>query len=174
VPIGELGGGEQADEKSGFVSLIWRSKWSMNQSQRRAGERVGMLWSGAADHTTHRKSLPCSLLRHVTFLPLVKTYIARYPVGAAVVANCWAGTGLPQLASTGKPYLCHYVFRSPGQYRPGAGKPAWQTIAVPSWHHHGIFINFGFSFSLDYDGKKSGYFLSFFAFIIFSHSFLRA
>jgi hypothetical protein len=78
VPIGELGGGEQADEKSGFVSLIWRSKWSMNQSQRRAGERVGMLWSGAADHTTHRKSLPCSLLRHVTFLPLVKTYIARY------------------------------------------------------------------------------------------------
>jgi len=58
--------------------------------------------------------------------------------------------------------------RSPGQYRPGAGK-----LSVPSWHHHGIFINFGFSFSLDYDGKKSGYFLSFFAFIIFSYSFLR-
>jgi len=46
-------------------------------------------------------------------------------------------------------------------------------LSVPSWHHHGIFINIVFSLSLDYGGKKSGYFLCFSAFIIFSYSFLR-
>lgn len=76
VPMGELGGG--GDEKKRFC-LIDLAQQVVDESEPEAGgrarERVGMLWSRAADHTTHRKSLPCF---GTSLLPLVKAYSARH------------------------------------------------------------------------------------------------
>lgn len=74
--MGELGGG--GDEKKRFC-LIDLAQQVVDESEPEAGgrarERVGMLWSRAADHTTHRKSLPCF---GTSLLPLVKAYSARH------------------------------------------------------------------------------------------------
>lgn len=60
MPIGELGAGEET--KKAVLSLIDLAQQVVDESE--AGGSEGMLWSRAADHTTHRKKP--SLLRHVT------------------------------------------------------------------------------------------------------------